>query len=251
MKNIFYFLLFASTFFIKNANACTCFFIDNFCEFATNPNTGEIGDNISIHHIKVQEKTPEGVSVEVIQTFHGNDFSGKTISLFDGDGGLCFMGTDTFSVNEEYIINAHLYNNDLYLSICGVSFLKIENNIILGQVTPGIDQLPLSDFASLMECGEMKLTATNEESDLQNITISPTLANHTVLVKATSSNYYDLDITIFNAAGQLVYKKRQDNFNLNTELNIDINNWSDGIYFFRLNINGHFKTEKIIKQKYF
>ena len=249
-KSIYLFIFFCLGVF-GHVVACSCIFIDNFCEHLTYGNNGNIQDLWTIHHAKITSTSTAGVGIEIIKTFHGNDLQGKSAFITQGNGGDCRIFTDTFSVGEEYIFTANINENDFWMvTYCGVSYLKIENDMVLGQLTPNITQVPLSGFEDLMDCGDMTVTSTNEPTFDPQIIVAPTLANNEVNIKTTSPNYFELNLSVYDASGKLVYKQGIKDFNVNTEINVETNNWSNGIYFFCLNKEGKLETVKIIKSDF-
>ena len=69
-------------------------------------------------------------------------------------------------------------------------------------------------------------------------------------MRTLSPNYFNMALSVYDAGGKLVYEKALNDFNINNEIKIDVNNWSNGIYFFCINKEGKIETVKIVKSDY-
>ena len=233
------------------SDACDCIYLDNFCENLTYDNDGHIHDNWSIHHVKITATHSTGVNVSVIKTYHGADLEGTSAFIHSGNGADCQIFTDTFSINGEYIVSTTIssLSGQWWVTSCGISYLKVENDVVSGQITPGLTQVPLRDFTSITMCGEMVVTPNQGPVIEPEITVLPTLATHLVAVKTSSPGFFDLSLTVFDASGKLVFKDRKRDFNSNVGIDIETVDWSNGVYFFRVNVAGKSNTVKIVKQE--
>ncbi|MEO1260267.1 MAG: T9SS type A sorting domain-containing protein [Bacteroidota bacterium] len=250
MKTIFYHLLFCLFFVPKLAFACDCIYIDNFCETLTFGNNGVINETWSIHHVTIAATHSEGVNVKVIKTYHGIDLEDRTAFIRRGDGGNCQLNTDVFSVNEEYLVVAGISGGGEWgVSACGITVLKIEGSTAKGPIAPDLTQVALADLTSLTECGEMSVVPNNEPYIEPAVSVLPSLATDFVTVRTSSSDQFYVALAVYDASGRLIYKERDFGFNQNTELVVDVNNWSNGLYFFRVNIAGKSNTVRIVKQE--
>lgn len=227
--------------------ACDCIYIDNFCEHLTYNNNGQILSYLSVYHVKITGKQTDGVNVNVLKSYHGSDLTGADAFVKRGDGANCQIYTDTFSIGEEYIVSTA---GNWSISNCGVSYLKVVNGLVIGQITPDISQIPLADFTSILECGEMVVTPTNEPFLEGAIQVTPTLTNDFVEISSSIPHLEKITLTVFDLNGRLVLVDKLKDFNEQKSLTIDMSTWSNGVYIFKLNTANKSKVVKVVKQSY-
>ena len=75
--------------------------------------------------------------------------------------------------------------------------------------------------------------------------VYPTQTNGLVHIKLTASNK-EKNLQLFDVKGQLLLQKQW----FEAETNIDLSNFSDGIYFIKLKNDNSLQTEKIIFNSY-
>ncbi|MEZ4930590.1 MAG: T9SS type A sorting domain-containing protein [Saprospiraceae bacterium] len=234
---------------VSKGLACDCIYIDNFCEHLTYNNNGQIQSYFSVYHIKITGKQTDGVNVNVIKSYHGSDLTGTNAFVQRGNGANCQIYTDTFSIGEEYIV-ATTGDSDWWISNCGVSYLKVVNGSVIGQITPNISQVSLADFTSIVECGEMVVTPTNDPFLEGAIQITPTLANDFVEIRSSLSHLGKITLTVFDLSGRLIFVGKHIDFNGQKSLSVDMNSWSNGVYIFKLNTANKAKVVKVVKQRF-
>ncbi|MEZ4960961.1 MAG: T9SS type A sorting domain-containing protein [Saprospiraceae bacterium] len=237
--------LFASIFFFGKTSACNCIFIGDFCQTITYENNGEIIGYLNIYHARVTAKTNTGMKVGIFKTFHGEALEGQEIFITSGNGADCKIITDQFQVGQEMIIAAGKADSLWWLSDCGVSYLKVENGQVIGAIAPGVTEVALPEFASLANCGN--LTSTGEPKPGYSIRIQPNLAHHKVSITTTASFTNDLALNVYDVTGRLVYHAVEKGFSASNALQVEVLNWSAGIYFFTINMAGKQEVFKVVK----
>lgn len=248
MKKLIFFPIFLLIL-VSKGLACDCIYIDNFCEHLTYNNNGQIQSYFSVYHIKITGKQTDGVNVNVIKSYHGSDLTGTNAFVQRGNGANCQIYTDTFSIGEEYIV-ATTGDSDWWISNCGVSYLKVVNGSVIGQITPNISQVSLADFTSIVECGEMVVTPTNDPFLEGAIQITPTLTNDFVEIRSSLSHLGKITLTVFDMSGILIFVGKHIDFNGQKSLSVDMNSWSNGVYIFKLNTANKAKVVKVVKQSF-
>jgi hypothetical protein len=81
----------------------------------------------------------------------------------------------------------------------------------------------------------------------ESFKVYPLPANEMVTIEWNAySNGAESTIEIFNSAGIKMYQKSLNSLKKN-KLEVDISEWTKGVYFISLQENGKFKTLKMIK----
>lgn len=90
-------------------------------------------------------------------------------------------------------------------------------------------------------------TGINEEDISKSVVVYPNPANHFLNISVLDESMKDIEIDIFNNAGQIVYSSRVINgAKIET---IDINDFAEGIYIIRFNTNNKSFTKKLVVVK--
>lgn len=234
--------------FFQKAQACDCFPVPTFCETITFSNNGQIWDYLNIYHVKVDANLPNGLKVTISKTYFGEDMTGHQVFIQDGNGANCVLfASSNLDANQEYIIAAQIENDTLSVSECGVSFLKIENGKVQGAIAPGITEVAVEDFPNAANCGDLSPSAVVTPSALGGIVVRPTLAQNSLEVSTTSNKIADLKLTVFDAIGRKVCEANYPGFSANSKVEVDLTNWSNGVYFLHMETNGAGFTQKIVK----
>ena len=232
----------------QKAQACDCDFIPTFCEAITYENNGQVLDYLSVFRIKVTANLGNGLQVLVGQTYSGEDMTGHSLFILDGDGANCVLFASTnLSVNKEYIIAANKMGDTLTLSECAVSFLEIENDLVKGAIAPGVSEVAVSEFPNTANCGDLSPSVVLDPGVLGGIIVRPTLTKGLVEVRTNSGQLADLKLTVFDAAGRLVFKADYPDFGFYAKAEVDMASWLGGVYFLHLEALGERFTEKIVK----
>jgi hypothetical protein len=80
-----------------------------------------------------------------------------------------------------------------------------------------------------------------DEQSLDKFEVYPRLTNGKVHIKSTVNNE-DKNLQLFDAKGQLLLQKQW----FEAETDIDLSNFSEGIYFIKFKTDNSLQTEKII-----
>ena len=243
MKKSSTLLLFALFGCLAKSHACDCLAAPTFCESIADKNNGQIQDGLHIYLGTVSEKTGIGVNLLVEKTYFGEVNTGQNLRLSSGETD-CSVILDDFQVGEQYIIAANKSSNNTWsLFICGVYYLRVQNGTVTGGIAPGVSEVPLADFANMANCGTLE--AGNELDFL--LRIAPTLTSNEVNITTRLLSPTSIQLTVFDAAGRLVYQTKEPAFDQNKTILLDMEAWAAGVYFVRLNLLGRRKTVKVVK----
>lgn len=205
-------------------------------------------DYLSVYRIKVNAIVGNGLQVFISQTYSGEDMVGHTLFIEDGNGANCVLFSSSYlDIDKEYIIAAHKIGDTLTLSECAVSFLEIENGLVKGAIAPGVSEVAVSEFQNTANCGDLSPSAVVDPGVLGGIVVRPTLTKGLVEVRTTSGQLADLKLTVFDAAGRLVFKADYPDFGFYAKAEVDMASWGSGVYFLHLEASGERFTEKIVK----
>lgn len=243
MKKIFTLLLFALFGCLAKSHACDCEAFPTFCESITYKNNGQIQDGLHIYFGTVSEKTGIGVNLLAERTYFGEVNTGQILRLRSG-GTDCSELLNDFQVGGKFIIAARKSNDNTWsLFNCGVNYLRVQNGTVTGGIAPGVSEVPLAEFANMANCGTLE--AGNELDFL--LRIAPTLTSNEVNITTRLLSPASTQVTVFDAAGRLVYQTKEPAFDQNKTILLDMEAWAAGVYFVRLNLLGRRKTVKIVK----
>ncbi len=92
---------------------------------------------------------------------------------------------------------------------------------------------------------EIALNSVNE--GLNNIRVSPIPAKNNLNVNLGLANPSDVQFTVYNAVGNVVYKT-QRNSSSNASYNLDVSSLNVGVYFLKINTGKNEKTIKFVKE---
>ncbi len=241
-------ILFSLALYLGKTSACDCLFIGNFCETITYQNNGQIHAYLHVFHLKVSTKQANGITAFVSKTYFGENLVGHTLNFENGSGADCGLFVTNFQVDEEYIVAAHQVGDAWRLSECGITFLKVENGFVNGAVAPGISQVALSDFQNVANCGELNPAIEIPEQPDFELYVKPTLASNELTIKTNHLFSAELDLHIFDVTGRLIYEQKVPDFNFYYTLLVDVQAWSGGVYFVKMEMAGRRETVKIVKQ---
>jgi hypothetical protein len=240
-------LALALFFFLGKTTACDCLGAESFCKTITYENNGEIWSHVNIYLIEVTAQKARGMKVKVAKTYFGKNLNGSSIFITSGNGADCILVTNQFQVGEKLIIAPSEHSGEWYISECGVFVLKVKNGLVKGPIADGITEIPLAEFPTLANCGNLQLNAANEAATPDLIQVSPTLATDYVLLKSPVALPAALTLRVFDVAGRQVFQSDFPADSVPFEKIIPIENWNSGIYFFNLKIAGKQHTAKVVK----
>ncbi|NRB53445.1 MAG: T9SS type A sorting domain-containing protein [Saprospiraceae bacterium] len=233
-------------FFTPNLQACSCAYVETFCESQTF-GTDTINTHLIIYGKKVRRENG-GMRVEVLQTLHGSA-AGQSLFVRDGNGADCGMFTDTFEDGKEFIFalspdwRESQGQSGYMISICGVNVLEVESGIVKGNIAPGIKSIALEDFNTIGGCGELAPIAGGLE-----IRLGPVPTANEVELKLAFGGQLLGSARLINALGQELSRFSIEGEGT-WEKTIDIRRFSPGIYFVEIEVLGRRAIRKILVQR--
>ncbi len=235
--------------FIETSQACSCVNIDNFCESIT-AEDGTVWEGYQILHVRVTGQGNTGISVQVLNVLHGQDRLGETLFFINGSGADCTMGTGGFQIGKEYIFAAWPRLDDWTLSICGITFLTVEDGKVKGPIAPGITRVSLDDFGKVANCGKLDGVGPGISGDKIStlFQVFPSPVSETLTLKAAIDTLsFALDLDVFDALGRLVHRQRDVSFGNGSNLDVVVSDWAKGLYFFRVTAWDRRHTFRVVK----
>lgn len=206
--------------YVNTSQACSCAYIGTFCETITFG--GAISSSYLIVHATVENKSASDMSVRIIDVLFGNP-SQNTLVIPDGNGADCRESISNFTVGNSYIFAVYDHGEFGYsLSICGVSWLPIEGNMVKGPIAPNLTSLPIQDFPQLQECGDLGTTLTT-------ISVNPTLTSDRIVVKTTAENLL-VEIEMYDMRGRIVFTRHAYQLMAADPLTIAVDQLPSGCY---------------------
>ncbi|MBI1225176.1 MAG: T9SS type A sorting domain-containing protein [Bacteroidetes bacterium] len=250
MKTAIYTAIFLLIGFVQSAFACDCIPVPTFCETITYDNNGQIWDYLSVHRVKVASTASNGVNLYFLETYFGENYVGHTEFFENGTGADCNLFFNNFQVGETYIVAAQHDGNTWRVSECGISYLKVENGMVMGNIAPGVTQVALSDFSSTANCGDLTPVDVLVPDLNDALTVKPTLATDIITVMANQTFRTQptaLQLVVYDVAGRLVLAENYADFNFYRPAYIDTKFWGSGVYFLHLKTGRLVDTVKVVK----
>ncbi len=226
--------------------ACSCAYVETFCESQTY-GTDTLNTHLIIYGKKVRRENG-GMRVEVLQTLHGA-VAGQSIFVRDGDGGDCGMFTENLENGKEFIFalspdwRESQGESRYFISICGVNVLEVEAGLVKGNIAPGIKSIPVEDFGTITDCGDLPPISGGLE-----VRLGPIPTANQLEFKLSFSGQVFGSAQLINAIGQEVsrFPIAGEDF---LEKTVDVSRFAPGIYFMEVNVVGRRKVIKIIIQR--
>jgi hypothetical protein len=235
MKKTLLLLLFSAAF--QYAQACSCFWVNTFCE-------GSYPDYSTIGVFKIIANPPNDTAMYVVleETIFGN-FESDTFKVIGQDGLNCNAGLGNFNVGETWVLN--LFEMDTRknvkgLSGCFPSALQLVGGMVTGAISPSVTAQSLADFKNnLGSCLAMSNTSAPQP---QTVTVTPNPVASFVEISADEAIF---KIDVLNMAGQLCYSNSTDYGN-RTILATD--ELKAGLYIVRIYLKSGVSVKQILKQ---
>ncbi len=246
MKKATTLLFFALIGMLGKSHACSCVYIPTFCETLTFGNDGQIREGQNVYLATVSGITATGIELFIEKTYFGEVKTWQNLNIENGNGANCLVMLNNFHVGDRYILSPHKSgDNTWWLSECGISYLRVQNDKVVGPIAPGVSEVPVAAFASTPNCGNLKDIDVPEPGF--PFKINPTLTSDQVVVSTDLETPVSLEVMVFDATGRLVHRAKNGAFDQNATLVIDMLPWSAGVYFVRLSLYGQRKTVKVVK----
>jgi len=193
MKKIVFLLL--AIIFIPRINfACSCIIPSSFCESITS-STGEVIPQFILRG-KITGGTPGELEIRVDQLIYGllDDEKIKIRNQF------CTLYFNELENNQEYIFALSHFEDEYNLLSCAVSFLKIENETIVGNIAPGIQSINYTEIFELEACGE----AFSQINLKNNVSLFPNPTNGVFYLQVNQRkiSFEDYELSLFDILGR-------------------------------------------------
>ena len=240
MKKIILLILLSFTFFHQTIVACTCAFPNTFCEGLSDVDGNIYSDVILRGTIT---SVDGGLEIQVDELLYGS----TNQNLITLGYGFCDVYTDPLEKGNEYIFSLIINSNNKYSLIgCTISYLKIEDEVIKGNIAPGIESLDYADLVTLEGCGD-KLDLFSIERSLK-VFPNPT-GNFLKIKNASSSNSIGtVQLEFFDMIGRELYAfKKEDEFFAGEIWDINLQNFEAGVYYLKLTADTQETVIKIVK----
>lgn len=253
MKHILlFFLLWIST--LSVSEACSCFGDSDFISIVQDKN---YSPDLIVRGVKTADHY-YGMKFRIKEVLKGQE-TRSTITVWGDNGALCRVYTSGFSAGEELIlalyktdkmgnsIAASEYPEDLekdgdyHLSICGVHFLKIENNQVSGQITKSQSHIGYAGFKKLLGVDEPM------PAEGKAFLIYPNPAPFGQFKIAYQlSGADELTISVYNVLGSEVKNYQVALLSAKGTIEIDAQDIREGVYFVDIQAKGYRHQQKIV-----
>lgn len=229
------------------SKACTCAYIGTFCETITY-NSEVISPYLCVIRGTVISQESDRMKVKVVDHLGGAVPSASEVFIISGNGANCGEFTGGFEVGKDFVFAMNTgwgMNEDSYsLSICGVSFLRINNNIVEGKIAPGINSVSYNKLGTINDCGNLSLS-----KKIGLFSIYPTLTSTgpSIFLDSDASDPVGIEWEMFSNIGQLIAENKSQTFEPGDQITIDMEHYPTGVYLLRLQRAGERKVFKIVK----
>jgi len=243
MKKSFTLLLFALAGLSGKSFACSCVGVSTFCEgMALINNAPEPLENVYIYLGTVSEVNPTSVTMLIEKTYFGEDQTFQTLTIERGSSSLCLLELGNFQPGKTFIIVPHKGVDGVWrLGSCGVSVLEVINGEVRGPIAPGVSRVPLAKFSTIADCGDLI------GEPVFPVQVNPTLTSNEVNITTKLPSPVPIHITVFDAAGRLVYQTKEPAFDIDKTIVLGTQTWASGVYFVRLDLLNRRKTVRVVK----
>lgn len=229
------------------AKACTCAYIPTFCETITY-NSDVIIPYFSVIRGTVVSQESDRMKVRVVDHIGGTAPASQEIFIRSGNGADCGEFTGGFEVGKDFIFAMNTgwgLNADQYsLTICGISWLRINNEVVEGKIAPGINTLNYSKLGTIDDCGKLSLT-----KKIGLFTIYPTLTSvgPSIIFDRDASDPIFIQWEIFSNIGKLIAENKSQLFEPGDQFTVDMEHYPAGVYLLRLQRGEERKVIKVVK----
>jgi len=223
--------------------ACSCIDTGSFCESVSF--LKKIEDlEFNVVHAIVAEKDETGVKITVLQTYFGNATAGSKFTIRNGGGWDCTISTDAFDIGKTYIFALEFPASQAQqLSNCGTFYLRVENEKVMGNIAPGVNEVSLDEFVNLPNCGDLQGFGT------PTFKLNSTLTNNQELWAFPDFwiEPADVEIRLFDINGRLMQSSKHKNFVAFEPIEINTNGWPAGVYCCQFLYLGIKQTIRFVK----
>jgi len=229
------------------AFACTCAPTFSFCE-----GIGLISPDSSLYaELILRGKITDvitGIDVEVEEVLRG-EINQSTIPVWPTD---CTIYTDPLEEGYEYIFAVRKFEDKFLLLDCLISYLKIEDEIVTGNISSGIESLDYLEFKNLENCvNELSTPVENDLSIENSLSVFPNPTIDILTIQNSNNQNFDEDVQmeLIDMVGKkLQIFKKEDGILVGETWSINLQNFSSGVYFLKLTANNQENIIRIVKE---
>ncbi len=223
------------------ATACTCFYEPIFCRAVRSQHT-------IVRAVVLDFPDPQLMEVKVLDNIY-KEVPEEEILVYGNNGAACSEYLGQFALNDTLILAfSTQFNHDgldswFLAGVCGLNFLRYQNDLVVGKITDNISSQTLAEFTeNLMACVDLG-TSTNDLEANSTINIFPNPVINELQLEIDFNAEFEIEI--FSLTGTSVYhteNNRSGNFQIPTA------NLATGIYFVAIKSEGQVLTRKFLKQ---
>jgi len=245
MKKIILLSIFLLCLFHQLSYACTCFTPPTFCEGVSYPGMdmyidlvlrGKVIDNLG------------NTEVEIDETLFGTT-NLETMVLIATQ---CWAYTGPLEEGKDYIFVVREYEDKFYFADCIISYLPIENEVVMGSIASGVESINYSDFPNIESCiNSLTTSIENELSAENNLSIFPNPTTDILTIQNSNSQVFakNIQIELIDMVGKKLQTfKKEDGILVGETWSINLQDFSSGVYFLKLIANNQENVIRIVKQ---
>lgn len=224
--------------------ACSCIFVETFCE-SIGPSSEQIWMDI-IALGRVKEKTSRGMYVEIIDPIYGD--ASSNIFIRKGNGADCGISTDIFPEGSLYIFGATEYydksEGEMYwLNSCLVSYLEFRAGNVIGAIAGSTEQQNYTDFRKGVKCNLLESLPKNQSGALSaSVFPNPTAQNIWFVL---NTDHSQVDYNLFSLDGKIILKGIRKELEAGIPNEIDLQHLSLPAGFYILQIRSELMVSNL------
>ncbi len=240
MKKSIFFLMIAIALSPVKAFSCSCLTPSSFCESITDENGQTLEWITAIVRAKLVSNTNRK-DVEVSEVIYGSIPESEMVILHD----WCTLYVHELEFGAEYIFALKEFEGNFSLLNCAVSFLKIEDEVVIGAIAPGINSMDYKDLASLETCGD----AFKFFSLDRHVKLFPNPTAYQIKIQNIHAEAsVNIDLKVYDIHGRLVSMPSNVQGILPEEhWVIDIESYSSGVYLFKISTTFQELVYRVVK----
>ena len=227
MKFIFTFILFCLT---HTLWSCSCIYIPSFCE------TLPYYENAIVIRGKiVSNNNKKEMDVKVEEVLLGS-IDQANVTIQSGNGADCGEFTENFKKGETYI----LIINGNQISTCGITYLKIVDEIVEGPIREDLKRISYDSFLTLPECGSLN-------QGLYSIGVFPNPFAENISLTSNFQESKKVEFKVFDMVGRVILSGNEVLHPGKKKTKIDAHNIITGVYILELTTIQTKRQIRIIK----
>jgi len=224
----------------NSMKACSCIAPSSFCESLADFD-GNIYAEIIIRG-RVRDTEDGMKEVQVIDQIYGDLDEDQLTIGYD----ICTLDYNGLEDGGQYIIALNRGIEHYALVGCTISFLRVINNQVVGEIAPGVTSVDYRDLFDVIRCNDV----ADQIGLSRGIRLYPNPNNSFIRLNniSTQSTYEDLQLSLFNISGQKVLEESDTNeLNPESSWTVDISHLPRGVYIVQLSNNFQRVTYKMMK----